>query len=196
MPNNTIIRVSTQAELKALPPSDGMTVLLLGKTNVYDNLGGFYQWDASASGADDNVYMKSFASNSSASGRWVRFYQNATNLAQGILRIEGGIKTFWGSATTVSGGSASINLTLDNADNGPPIFTEIWSNRSEVLVDAANVTDLITSGRKTQNADLRQTTHYFSKPSPVTITVGFVGVLQTVTAIPAGMSVRFRIEGI
>ncbi len=189
---NTIIQVSTQVELKTLPPSQDMTVLLLGISEIYDNRGGLYRWDAAASGADDTAFMKTIGSNVTATGRWKRVFQNVTTLPQGVLLVNGGIKTLFASSLTVAGGLGTVFKTLENTATGTAIFSEIWSETSQVLTSAATPMDVIQSGIKTM--DLKQSTHFFYKANPITLALS--GVVNPIVAVSAGVSVRFRVEGI
>lgn len=191
---NTLISVSTQAELKAVFPAPGMIAYLLSKSTIGDNLGGFYRWDENATGADDTLYMKSFCSSTKPTGRWVRTFQTIALLTHGTLFIEGGKKTFYASLDTVSGGTASLNLTMDNTATGDPIFREILSTRADCLSNAATVADLVLSGRKSLSADLKQVSYLFFKANPIaSITVG--NSYSPYVAIGPGIKVGFRIEG-
>lgn len=200
MPNvNTVITAPSVADLKTVNPTPGMIVFLLGRAAPYDGMGGHYRWDPNASETEDTRFIKSFPSDSSSSGRWVRVVQNIQELPQGVLVINGGIKTLYGKATTVSGGTASINLTLDGTSTGAAIFQEVWRNSSEPNANAATVNDVVKGGRKSLDANLKSTTHLFFKPNPVTFTLAAItaGLLfNPNTNAPSGIPILFEIEGI
>lgn len=195
----TLQAAKNLAELKSQVPAPDLVIYLLGKNVASDGIGGFYRWDATATGAEDTQFMKSFPSDKSTTGRWVRVFQTTQNLPHGVLVYTGGVKKFYASTTTVAGGTASLNLTLDNTPTGTPIFSEIWSNRSEANLDAATVTDIVTGARKTQAPDLKTTTHHFYRPNVLNLTLSLItaGLLfNPFTGVPAGVNVRFTVEGI
>lgn len=185
--------VNTLADLKALQPATNQIVLMVGKTLVGDNLGGFYRWDSSASGSDD-TYVNIVVSNVASNGRWVRVFQKARSVGGGILVNNGGIKTFYISGTTGSNGKITLNLTDDNTATGNALFSEIWSILPNPQTNAAGPADAVQSYRESMAANLKTTTYGFYKANAVTITLGLF--LTPVASIGAGTVSQFRLDGI
>lgn len=185
--------VNTVADLRLLNPATNQIALMVGKTLVGDGLGGFYRWDSTATGAED-TYMNFIISTVNSNGRWVRVFQKARAVGGGILVNNGGVKSFYISATTGSTGEVTLNLTMDNTATGTAIFSEIWSIVPNPQTSAATPSDAVQSYRKSLSADLKTTTYGFYKANAVTITLGLF--LTPVTSIGAGTNIQFRIDGI
>ncbi len=192
METNLLNIVPTSADLKNLAPNAGITVLLLGKDAIYDNLGGFYRWDA-ASTSDEDTYLRAIPSSRSETGRWVRIFQKAQVLPHGILVNNGGVKTFYASGTTDANGKITLNLTMDNTLSGPAIFKAIWFNDSKCTSPAGSPQAAVTSYVESLSADLKKTIHGYFKANAVTILLSMV--YNPFANVGANVPVQFRIEG-
>lgn len=181
------------ADLQTVTPTDGDLLFLLGKNNVGDGLGGFYRYDANSTATVDNVFLNSVASTTTTAGRWVRVFQRAAQLPQGILVTNGGVKTLYVQATTDSTGSATIYMTVDGTPTGTPIFGSIMANISRVTTPAANPSQAVQTYIVSTSSDLRTTTHGCFRPNALTVAVG--AVYNPYTTVGAGISVAFEIEG-
>ena len=191
IPQN-ISMVRTLTDLKAVAVGSISTVFMLGRVTSGDGLGGFYDWNETSTDAEDTQFLNTVVSNNSATGRWIRVYQKAKTVPQGILVSNGGVKTLYVSTVTDSNGKAKINLTTDNTPTGPSIFTEIWENRSYSKLTATGPGDAVQSYLVA--ADLKTTTHGYYKANAITITLGLV--VPPLASTGAGIAVGFKIEGI
>lgn len=182
---------NTLADLQAATVNDGDIVFLLCKSTSSDGLGGFYRWDASSTVAADTTFMNTVVSNQSATGRWVRVFQRAATLPQGVLVNMGGVKTLFATAICNSSGQATVNLTMDNTTTGVPIFNTILSNTSKCIQAQANPTAAIDTYVVSQSTT--STTHGAYKPNAVSLTVGLL--YNPYSAVAAGTPLSFRVDG-
>ncbi len=166
---------------------------MTGNLTVSDNQGGFYRWDTTSSGSEDQ-FLNVVISNISASGRWVRVFQRARQTAGGaILSNTGGIRCMFITAVTDSTGSITLPLTEEGTAGGTALFSEIWSITPSPDTNATGPADAVQSYRKALAANMKTVTYGFYKANAVTITLGLL--LTPVASIGAGTSVSFRIEG-
>lgn len=186
-----LVRVNLLADLKTQPVAADTPIFVTGINTLRDGKGGFYIWDAASTTAEDTVYYNTVQSSVTSTGRWVRVFQRTITLPHGILNINGGVKTFYATANTVSGGTAKINLTLDNTTTGPSIFNEIWFNDSQAKTPATTAIEGVKS--YIMSEDLKQTTHGFYKSQTINV---LTSLLAPVIMIGAGQTVRFKVEGI
>ncbi len=187
MPQSTMITVSTMAELKALTPTPGQTVFMLGAVSEGDGLAGTYRWAAGDSTTEDTTYGNAVASTvAGMSGRWLRNLVRAQALPHGVLVASGGVKTFHCGGTTDLNSEIRTYLTMDGTANGTAIFADVWTAYGEATANAPTPGTVVTVYRKSLSADRKLLVHGASKP-----------VLSIVIAGPAGPGVtaRIRVEG-
>lgn len=188
---------NTIAELKLMIPSPNANVLLIGKTVIGDGKGGFYRWDSTdTTSAEDTTFMNVIPSNvQGVSGRWVRTFQKTrTTAGGGVLVSNGGVKTYFFTASTNSSGEITLNITEENTANGTALFTEIWSITPSPQTNATGPADAVQSYRKALAANLKTTTYGFYKANAVTIILGLL--YNPFASIGAGTNVQFRVEGV
>ena len=186
----------TLAALRAAPTGDSDVVLMVGKAGLGDNLGGLYRYSATSTDAEDTAYLnvvQPAAVASGAPGRWQRVVTRAKAYPQGVLVMNGAVKTFFAAGTTNAAGDVTLFLTDTNTAAGNPLFTQVFFNDSRATTAATGPANAVTSYVKTLAADLRQTTHGFFKANAVTVTLGLV--YAPFAAVGAGIPVQFRIEG-
>lgn len=194
MPFADITRtVDLLSDLRQLPITSG-NIFLTGKTTLTDGLGGFYRWDSSSSASEDTTFMNVIISNVTSSGRWVRTFQKAKSYPQGVLVINGGVKTFYVSGTTDSNGEVTINLTDDNTSTGNALFTEIWFTDSRSTTSASSLANSIQSYTKSIAVNLKTASFGFFKANALTITLGLV--YSPLTSAGSGITTQFKVEGI
>lgn len=195
-----ILKVSLLADMQNAPVSADTIIFLVGKDTMGDGLGGFYRWDASATGSLDAQYLNIVPSNKSSSGRWVRIFQRARNLSHGVLVNNGGVKSFYAPSTVDANSQSLINLTEENTANGTAIFSEVWSTNGESIVNVTDPNDVVIGVRKTLSANKKQLTYYFARGNTTTLGSALLNILGLV--IPAlrpaavGTSVIIKVEGI
>lgn len=187
------IVVATQMELKNTTPAPDTIVFLLGKVTPYDGLGGFYRWNPDLSEVEDTLYMKSFPSNLSGTGRWTRMFQRAQTMGAGTLVNNGGVKTFYVGGVTNASGDTTVNATTDGTATGTAIFTEIWSIVAQAMSVSSTPANAVMAYPKALPVDLKTITYGFCRINPAAIVLG--GTLPPV-AVPAGVEVKFSIDGI
>lgn len=185
----------TMADLKMWKVAPNKVVLMVGKTAIGDNLGGFYRWDTTATGTDETVYLNIINSNISSAGRWVRIFQRARTLpGGGILVNNGGVKTLFLSGATNSSGDIILNLTDDNNSTGNAVFTEIWSIKATSTTDANGPGNAVQSYRKSLTTNLKVLTYGFYKANAITIALGLL--YNPFASVGAGTVIQFEITGI
>lgn len=186
MTQGTMITVSTLAELKALNPTNGQSVFMLGRTVEGDGFAGTYRWATGDATAADDTYLNVVASTVNGfltTGRWLRNLVRAQPLPQGVLVANGGVKTLYAAGVTVSGGTVVLRLTMDNTTTGTPIFTEVWMADAASTLAAATPALAVAAYERARAADLRSITYAFTR-------------LNGLAAADAGIPVRVRVEGI
>lgn len=199
-----IIIKSLLEDIKTTPIDSNATYFLIGRDTLGDGKGGFYYWDASSTEAEEMAYMSVIKSNLVEIGRFKRVFSRAIPLPHGVLTISGGVRTFYTTIPhmTNTSGECTFNLTLDNTTTGPAIFTEIWWNQSRAIPPATSslsVNDIIKGDCKSQSANLKTTTHIFSRGaeySGITLTSILSLVIKGLRIAPQNTQVQVRIEGI
>lgn len=182
-------------DLRNTPVYANKVVMLVGKNNLGDNLGGFYRWDVDSSGTDDMVYLNKLASNLTPTGRWVRVFQRArSTVGGGVLVNNGGVKTLYITGTTDANGEVILNLTDNNLSTGNALFTEIWSIVVNPQIDASGPATAVQSYRKTLSTNLKTLTYGFYKANAFTVVLA--AVITPVANVGAGTVVQFAITGI
>jgi len=198
------VRVAADlAGLRAAERSANILVLLMGKTGGADGLGGTYYWDAASTDAEDLAYLNTVAVSGITTGRWKRLSTRVTVLPQGILTVNGGVKTLYATATVAgTAGQAALNLTTNNVATGPAIFTEIWDNKSSVKPPAvaSTVEDNINCDCQSEATDLKTTVHVATRGSKTTLPAVATALLGLVITsqryAPAGTVLRITVIGI
>lgn len=189
-----VAHVTDLAALKALDPVAHPRAFLVCRTVIGDGLGGLYDFDLTASGAEDTVYMNTIPSSTTGTGRWVRVFQKAKAYPQGVMVTNGGVKTFYVSATTDSNGDATFQLTDDGTSTGNALFTELWMYSAQANSPAVNLAAGVNSFFKSVSANLKTMVFGQYKENVVTITLGLL--LAPLATVGAGTSVLCKVEGI
>lgn len=195
--SKSVIVCDTVADLKAAATADADVALLVSKAAPGDNLGGIYRYSAASTEAEDMAYLNVIRPAAAATGTpggWLRVVQRAKTYPQGVMSMNGIVRTFFASGTTNASGDVILFLTEDNTATGVPLFKQIWFNDSKATVNATGPANAVTSYVKTLATDLRQTTHGFFRANALTVTLGLV--YSPFAAVPAGVPVQFRIEGV
>lgn len=78
---NSLVTLSTLADLRAKVPQQKQIIQILGLANSTDKNGGFYNWNANSTATDDGFTI--IASNGISTGRWERML-NANTLKQDV----------------------------------------------------------------------------------------------------------------
>lgn len=188
-----VLQLGLLADLKACPVYPGARVFIAGKSSLGDNLGGFYRWDETATGSDD-AYMNLVSSNLTGTGRWRRLFVKSIVYPQGIMVMNGAVKTFYATGATNANGDITLNLTDDNTATGNALFAEIWSNVSRSIATATGPSSAVQSYTKSLSPDLRQTVHGYYKANPVTVTLGLL--YTPFASVGAGVTAQFEITGV
>lgn len=187
--------VGLLSDLRITPVMPNKIVMLVGRTAIGDNLGGFYRFDTAATGSDEMTYLNTINSSLTTKGRWVRVFQRARTITGGGIMVNnGGVKNFYISGTTNASGDVVLNLTDDNTATGNALFSEIWSITAISTTDANGPATAVQSYRKSLPAGLKTLTYGFYRANAITITLG--GVIPPVASVGAGTIVQFRIDGI
>lgn len=188
------------ADLRTLVGTDNSVVFLLGGTSPGDSKAGIYRWVPST-GSDSLTYMEKITVTGNNTGYWSRVFINTAVYPQGVLTKNGMVKTFFSTATytTDSNGEATFYMTEENTLTGTPIFTEIWSNTSRVVPPTTSsivANDLITGTCKIQTANLKSTTHAFTRGNQQSFSLGALVSTLGLRPAPSGVLVQFTIVGI
>jgi len=195
-----VISCPTMADLRTLVGTENSVALLLGGTTPGDSKAGIYRW-VSSTGTDSLAYMEKITVTGNTTGYWSRVFINTTVYPQGVLVRSGMVKTLYSTATytTDANGEATFYMTEENTLTGTPIFTEIWSNTSRVVPPATSsvtANDLITGTCKIQAANLKSTTHAFTRGNAQSFSIGALVSTLGLRAAPSGVSVQFTVVGI
>ncbi len=204
MASKDTLRIKDLADLRSAPVSADTTALLICKTTVGDGLGGFYMWDASASGDEDTTYMNTIPSSVSTTGRWVRIFQKVRTYPQpvgvGTLVKNGGVKNLYVSSVINSNSEVTIYLTDNGTATGNALFKEIWSTDAEVTANVASSNDVVIGCRKSVSADLKTITFAFSRGNNQTLGATLLSIAGTVIpglrGAQTGLPVLIRIDGV
>lgn len=189
-----IVSVPNVAALKGQPGNTENSVMTLGAITKGDSLGSLYYFDASDSTTvEDTLYWNTVVPNNNI-GRWKKIFVKTLTLPQGVMTMNGGIKSLYVQTTTDATGTATINLTTNNTTNGTPIFSEIWWDDSKSAVATTNVNDAIGSTRKSLSSDLKVLSHMFYRGNSSLVSILGATVLGFRTA-PTGTAVNFIIVG-
>lgn len=164
------ITVDTLNSLRSQPVSEDTILLLVGNGSVRDGFGGFYRWDATSSTDEDMVFLNTVKSSVTPNGRWVRIFQRARQVPQGIFVSVGGVKTLYilGKVTD-SAGLVTAYLTEDNTATGTPLFSSVWTAQGQAIANATSANDLVVGGQKSLSSDLKTLTYQFARGGSVTL---------------------------
>jgi hypothetical protein len=190
-----MVRINLISDLQTTRVTHNQVVLVVGKTTMGDGLGGFYRWDANSTAAVESVFMNVVASSVTTKGRWLRIFQRARSLAQGVLVNNGGVKTLYATGTTDANGRITINLTEENTAAGTALFTDVWLTTGEATNGAATPNDVATGSRVSLSTDKKVLVYQFSRGNSSVVSLLGVNVLG-MRAVASGTPVAVRIDGV
>lgn len=195
-----MLRLNLLADLQNAPVTSNQVVLVTGKMAMTDGLGGFYRWDPTSTADADMGFMNVIPSNVSSTGRWLRIFQRARNLAQGVLVTTGGVRTLYALGVTDSNGRFTVNLTEENTTTGTALFTEVWQTAGESTGTASTPNDVVLGSRYSLSSDRKILAYQFSRGGMTTLGSTLLNIAGAIIpglrSVPAGTPVAVRVDGI
>jgi len=193
-----VTRVETIALLQALPTYDKAVAFVTGKIAMGDGLGGFYYWDSASVATEDMTFLNTIASTvTTPTGRWIRLFQRARQMSNGILVYNGSVKTFLGTANTVgipNAGDATLYLTDDGTANGNALFSQIYYHSARANQASADAANAIQSYFKSLSGNLKTLVYGNYKPNVLTLILNLI--YNPYSAVGSGVPVQFVVHGI
>jgi len=190
-----IISVPTVAALKAQAGNTENSVMTLGSLVKGDGGGALYFFDSTDTTSIEDTLYWNIVVPSNNIGRWKKIFVRTLVLPQGVLTMNGGVKTLYVQTMTDASGNATVNLTTNNTATGTPIFTALWWDDSKSAIATTNVNDAIGSTRRSLSADLKVLSHMFYRGNSSTVSILGANVLGFRSA-PASSAVNFIIVGV
>ena len=195
-----MLRLNLIADLQTAPVMHNQVVLVTGKLTMTDGLGGFYRWDAASTLDAELVFMNVVPSTVSPTGRWLRIFQRARNLQQGVLVNNGGVRTLYALGVTDGNGRFTINMTEDNTPGGVAIFTEVWQTDGEATANAPTANDVVIGSRFSLSTDKKVLVYQFSRGNMTTLGTTLLNIVGTIIpglrSVPAGTAVAVKVDGV
>lgn len=192
--NERTVKVGTLTELKATPVVQNKIVFMVGKDTLTDNQGGFFRWESTSTATEDNTFLNVVTSSISGvtTGRWLKIFTRARQFPGGTLvYLGGGMKQYFGSATTDSNGEVILPITEENTVGGTAIFNQVFASFADPVTVATGPATAVQSYKKAVTA--KTITWGFYRANALTVTLGLL--FTPVASIGAGTVVNFVIFG-
>lgn len=173
--NKHLVTAANITELKLKPVDTEVVYLVVGKTTIGDNQGGLYYYDAAASDTEDLTYSNIIQSSLTGTGRFKKVNIRNIQLSHGLLKIDGGVKTFIANANTNASGEVTINLTYDNTTNGEALFgAQPWLVLCGTQPNNTNGNDVVFGQIKSYANSYKQGVFAFSRGGSTSLNLTIV----------------------